>query len=219
MKDNLILAVPAGRISESLGPLLSEVKIAPESDFDNQLSRKLCFSTCDPGLNIIRVRSFDVATFVAFGAAQLGIAGNDVIMEFDYNEIYVPLDLMMNRCRLSIAAPIDMDDLRSWSHIRVATKYPRLTHDYFSARGIQAECIRLNGAIELAPKLGLCRRIVDLVQTGRTLHANGLVELETILHVTSRLIVNRTAFKTRPVEIRTWIDRFHSAIQSLPLQS
>ena len=219
MQDSLILAVPAGRISESLGPLLSEVEIEPESDFDNHTSRKLYFSTRDPTLNMIRVRSFDVATFVAFGAAQIGIAGNDVIMEFNYNEIYVPLDLQMNRCRLSVAALVDTDDMRSLSHIRVATKYPHLTDDYFSARGIQAECIRLNGSIELAPKLGLCSQIVDLVQTGNTLRANGLIELETILHVTSRLIVNRTAFKTRPVEIRTWIDRFHSAIQSLPFQS
>ena len=215
MQDSLILAVPAGRISESLGPLLSAVEIAPESDFDNQTSRKLYFSTRDPTLNMIRVRSFDVATFVAFGAAQLGIAGNDVIMEFNYNEIYVPLDLQMNRCRLSVAALVDTADMGSWSHIRVATKYPHLTDAYFSARGIQAECIRLNGAIELAPKLGLCSQIVDLVQTGNTLRANGLIELETILHVTSRLIVNRTAFKTRPEEIRTWIDRFHSAVESL----
>ena len=127
------------------------------------------------------MRSFDVATFVAFGAAQLGVAGNDVLMEFDYSEIYAPLDLDIGHCRMAVAAPADWaahDDPRSWSHMRVATKYPEITRRHFAARGVQAECIKLNGAIELAPRLGLCRHIVDLVQTGATLHANGLVEIE-----------------------------------------
>jgi ATP phosphoribosyltransferase len=147
----------------------------------------------------------------AFGAAHLGVAGNDVLMEFDYGEIYAPVDLNIGHCRLSVAEPESMsaqDDPTRWSHIRVATKYPNITRRHFERRGVQAECIKLNGAMELAPSMGLCRRIVDLVSTGSTLKANGLVEIETVAEVTSRLIVNRTALKTRPEEIGGWIDSF-----------
>ena len=165
-------------------------------------------------MEIIRVRSFDVATFVAFGAAHLGVAGNDVLMEFDYPELYAPVDLGIGGCRLAVAAPRDLmarEDPSRWSHIRIATKYPRITQRHFAARGVQAECIKLNGAMELAPNLGLCRRIVDLVSTGSTLRANGLVEVETIAEVTSRLIVNRAALKTRPDEVGGWVERFREA--------
>src|SRR5690606_20745809 len=113
---------------------------------------------------------------VAFGAAQLGIAGSDVLMEFDYPENYAPLDLGIGKCRMMVAEPAEMagtDDPRRWSHVSVATKYPEVTRRHFAARGVQAECIKLNGAMELAPALGLARRIVDLVDTGRTLKANG----------------------------------------------
>ena len=185
-------------------------------------SRQLRFATSEPGLEIIRVRSFDVATFVAFGAAQLGVAGNDVLMEFDYSDIYAPLDLDIGHCRMMVAAPADWvghEDPRSWSHIRVATKYPEVTRRHFAARGVQAECIKLNGAIELAPSLGLCRHIVDLVQTGATLAANGLVEIEHIADVSSRLIVNRPALKTRPDEVGGWIERFRDAAAAAPGRS
>ena len=209
--DNLVMAVPKGRILTELGPLLSETGIEPEPDFHDDSSRRLRFATQVPGLEIIRVRSFDVATFVAFGAAHFGVAGNDILMEFDYPEIYAPVDLGIGRCRLSVAEPaalVSEDDPRRWSHIRIATKYPELTRRHFARRGVQAECIKLNGAMELAPSLGLCRRIVDLVSSGSTLKANGLVEVEVIAEVTSRLIVNRAAFKTRNAEISGWIDRF-----------
>src|SRR5690606_2068505 len=139
---------------------------------------------------------------------------NDVLMEFDYPEIYAPLDLNIGHCRLSVAEPADLsrhDDPSRWSHIRVATKYPKITRRHFAARGVQAECIKLNGAMELAPSLGLCRRIVDLISTGATLRANGLVEVERIAEITSRLIVNRTALKTRPAELGRWIARFREA--------
>jgi ATP phosphoribosyltransferase len=162
------------------------------------------------------VRSFDVATFVAFGAAQLGVAGNDVLMEFDYAELYAPLDLGIGKCRLAVAEPADMveaDDPSRWSHISVATKYPEITRRHFAARGVQAECIKLNGAMELAPVLGLCRRIVDLVSTGSTLKANGLVEVEHIADISSRLVVNRAALKTRPDELGGWIERFRAATE------
>jgi len=152
-----------------------------------------------------------VATFVAFGAAHLGVAGNDILMEFDYPEIYAPLDLRVGRCRLAVAGPAEAaahDDPARWSHVRVATKYPEITRRHFAARGVQAECVKLNGAMELAPLLGLCRYIVDLVQTGSTLKANGLVEIERVADVTSRLIINRTALKTRAEEVGNWLDRF-----------
>jgi ATP phosphoribosyltransferase len=209
-----VLALPKGRILRELAPLLTRAGLEPEPDFHDDNSRKLRFSTSDPRLEIIRVRSFDVATFVAFGAAQLGVAGNDVLLEFDYPEIYAPVDLGIGKCRLAVAEPADMvgeDDPNRWSHIRVATKYPNITRAHFAARGVQAECIKLSGAMELAPTLGLSRRIVDLVSTGATLKANNLVEVEHIADVTSRLVVNRTAWKTCPEEIGGWIERLRAA--------
>ncbi len=212
--EPLIMALPNGRILGEVMPLLHRVGIDPEPAFRDPRSRKLRFATSDPGLDLIRVRSFDVATFVAFGAAQLGVAGNDVLMEFDYSEIYAPLDLDIGHCHMAVAVPADCvghEDPASWSHIRVATKYPEITRRHFAGRGVQAECIKLNGAVELAPLLGLCRHIVDLVQTGATLKANGLAEIEHIADITSRLIVNRPALKTRPEEVGSWIERFRAA--------
>ncbi|HEX9570311.1 MAG TPA: ATP phosphoribosyltransferase [Rhodospirillales bacterium] len=213
--ENLVLALPKGRILEEVMPVVRRVGIRPEPAFDEPDDRRLRFATNVDGLDIIRVRSFDVATFVAFGAAHLGVAGNDVLMEFDYPEIYAPVDLGVGRCRLVVAEPKDMvstDDPSTWSSVRVATKYPTLTSQHFARRGVQAECIKLNGALELAPQLGLCQRIVDLVATGRTLKANGLVEVERIADITSRLAVNRAAWKTRPEEIGGWIKKFREAV-------
>ena len=209
--EALVLALPKGRILREVMPLVRDAGIEPEPAFDDPNSRLLKFATNFPELSIIRVRSFDVATFVAFGAAHFGVAGNDVLMEFEYPEIYAPIDLGIGRCRLSVAEPKAMaggDDPSRWSHIRIATKYPGITKRHFAGRGVQAECIKLNGAMELAPNLGLCRRIVDLVSTGQTLKDNGLVEIETITDVTSRFVVNRAALKTRPVEVGVWVDRF-----------
>ena len=213
-REALVLALPKGRILDEVRPLLDRVGIVPEREFDNEHSRLLKFQTNFPHISIIRVRSFDVATFVAFGAAHLGVAGNDVIMEFDFPELYAPLDLGIGACRLSVAEPTTLseaDDPARWSHVRVATKYPGITSRYFAARGVQAECIKLNGAMELAPALGLCSRIVDLVSSGATLKANGLVEVEKIADITSRLIVNRAALKTRPEELNGWIEKFREA--------
>ncbi len=215
MTDPIILAVPKGRILKELRPLLARVGIEPEASFDDERSRALSFSTNIPYMRIIRVRSFDVATFVAFGAAQLGVVGNDVLMEFDYPEIYAPVDLGIGTCRLSVAEPQALgagDDPRSWSHIRVATKYPAVTRKHFEARGVQAECIKLSGAMELAPTLGLCQRIVDLVSTGNTLRDNGLIEVEVLAEISSRLIVNRAAFKTRADDLLPWVDRFRHEV-------
>jgi ATP phosphoribosyltransferase len=209
--ETLVLALPKGRILGEVVALMGRAGIEIEREFEDEDSRQLRFRTNHPGLDVVRVRNFDVATFVAFGAAHLGVAGNDVLMEFEYPEIYAPLDLKIGRCRLVVAAPQDVaeqDQPARWSRVRVATKYPEITRRHFAARGVQAECIKLNGAMELAPQLGLCRRIVDLVQTGATLKANGLVEIERIADITSRLIVNRAALKTRPQEICAWVDRF-----------
>jgi ATP phosphoribosyltransferase len=215
--DNFVLALPKGRILKEAMPLLRQAGIAPEAEFDNQDSRQLRFRTNDPRLEIIRVRSFDVATFVAFGAAHLGIAGNDVLLEFDYPEIYAPVDLRIGKCRLAVAEPVAMsagDDPDRWSHIRVATKYPNVTQMHFAARGVQAECIKLSGAMELAPTLNLAGRIVDLVSSGATLKANNLVEVEHIADVSSRLVVNRTALKTYPEEIGGWVERLRQVVDA-----
>ncbi|MBK1663925.1 ATP phosphoribosyltransferase [Rhodospirillum rubrum] len=216
--DKLVIALPKGRILKEAMPLIEAAGLYPEPSFDDPDSRQLRFSTSDPRVDIIRVRSFDVATFVAFGAAHIGVAGNDVILEFNYPELYAPLDLGIGACRLSVAEAERFsaeDDPGRWSHIRVATKYPEITRRHFAARGVQAECIKLNGAMELAPALGLCRRIVDLVSSGATLKANGLVEVERILDVTSRLVVNRTAMKVRSREMTAWIERFREACDAV----
>jgi ATP phosphoribosyltransferase len=211
----LILALPKGRILDQCGALLARAGVHPAADYTDEDSRRLRFPTDDPGLDVVRVRPFDVATFVAFGGASLGICGADVLMEFDYPEIYAPLDLRIGACRVSVAEPAETagtDDPTRWSRVRVATKYPNIARRHYAARGIHAEVVHLNGAMELAPSLGLSRVIVDLVQTGSTLVANNLVETEVIAHVTSRLIVNRTALKTRPERINAWIDRFRLAL-------
>ena len=213
----LVLALPKGRILKELRPVLTAVGIVPEADFDNADSRRLRFSTNRADLEIVRVRSFDVATFVAYGAAQLGVAGSDVLAEFDYSEIYAPLALGIGKCRLSVAEPAwlrPIDDPASWSRIRIATKYPALTRQYFSKRGVQADCVHLSGAMELAPGMGLCRRIVDLVSSGATLKDNGLVEVETLMQVESKLIVNRVASKMRASEIAGLVDQFSAALES-----
>jgi len=213
--EALVLALPKGRILDQCGPVLRRAGVDPAADYTDESSRRLRFPTSDPTLDVVRVRPFDVATFVAFGAAHIGICGADVLMEFDYPEIYAPLDLGIGACRVSVAesaATAGSDDPARWSQVRVATKYPNIARRHFAARGVHAEVVHLNGAMELAPALGLSRLIVDLVDTGSTLRANNLVETEVIAHVTSRLIVNRTALKTRPEAIGAWIARFRAGL-------
>jgi ATP phosphoribosyltransferase len=214
MPTAMIIAVPKGRILAEVLPLMARAGIVPEAGFGDEDDRRLRFATSRPDIGLIRVRAFDVATFVAHGAAQIGVVGSDVIDEFDYSELYAPVDLNIGHCRISVAEPADMaadDDPRQWSHVRVATKYPNLTRKHFEARGRQAECVKLNGAMELAPTLGLSSRIVDLVSSGRTLKDNGLVEVEVIAHVSARLIVNRAAFKTR-AGIAPVVEAFRQAV-------
>ena len=214
MTAPLTIAVPKGRILAEVMPLFARAGIVAEAAFFDEDSRALRFATDRPEIGLIRVRAFDVATFVAHGAAQLGVVGSDVLMEFSYSELYAPVDLGIGHCRLAVAEPADLaagDDPRSWSHVRVATKYPNVTHAHFAARGVQAECVKLNGAMEIAPVLGLSSRIVDLVSSGRTLQEKGLVEVETVAEVSARMIVNRAAFKTRGAEVLPLIEAFRQA--------
>ena len=199
MTDSLTFAIPKGRILEEALPVMARAGVVPEDAFHDKTTRSLTFGTTREDMRLIRVRAFDVATFVAHGAAQAGIVGSDVIEEFDYADLYAPVDLDIGHCHLAVAEPEQgAQTICSASHLRVATKYPNITRRHFERQGIQAECVKLNGAMEIAPVLGLAGRIVDLVSTGRTLKQNGLVETSRIMEISARLIVNRAALKTDP---------------------
>ena len=215
LNKKFTVALPKGRILDLVVPILSKVGIEPEESFFDDKDRKLRFNTNITGIDIIRVRSFDVVTFLAYGAAQMAFVGSDVLSEFNHTEVYSPFDLNIGQCRMVVAAQketVDNEDPRTWSHVRVATKYPNITQNYFEKRGVHAECIKLNGAMELAPSMGLCKRIVDLVESGSTLKANGLVEIEEICEVSTRLAVNRSYLKTNSDIIQPWIDKIEEAI-------
>ena len=214
--SKIIIAIPRGRIIGELKKILMKTTFAPEAEMFDDKSRKLTFLSKAKDVNFIKVRAFDACTFVAFGAAQIGIAGEDVIKEFDYSEIYAPLELNIGHCRLSVAALktlLKKEDPETWSNIRVATKYPNISKKYFANKGIQVEAIKLNGSMELAPSLNMCRRIVDLVSTGATLKANGLKEIDEIMKIQSKLIINRSAFKTNNKKIQSIMDEFSSLIK------
>ena len=214
--SKIIITIPRGRIIGELKKILMKTTFAPEAEMFDDKSRKLTFLSKAKDVNFIKVRAFDACTFVAFGAAQIGIAGEDVIKEFDYSEIYAPLELNIGHCRLSVAALktlLKKEDPETWSNIRVATKYPNISKEYFANKGIQVEAIKLNGSMELAPSLNMCRRIVDLVSTGATLKANGLKEIDEIMKIQSKLIINRSAFKTNNKKIQSIMDEFRSLIK------
>lgn len=198
MTNALTFAVPKGRILDEALPVMARAGVVPEDGFHDKSNRSLTFATTRDDMRLIRVRAFDVATFVAHGAAQLGIVGSDVIEEFDYDELYAPVDLDIGHCHLAVAEPKGAANTNGASHLRVATKYPSITRRHFERMGIQAECVKLNGAMEIAPELGLAGRIVDLVSTGTTLRENGLIETSRIMDISARLIVNRAALKTDP---------------------
>lgn len=212
MTKKLLMAVPKGRILEDLKPLFDKINLIPEPDFYSGSSRKLVFSTNKKNLDLIQVRSFDVATFVKFGAADIGICGLDVLEEFSSKEIFPVLDLGIGKCRLSIAGGKNsVLNFGNRSHIRIATKYTAIAEQYFSNLGIQVEAVKLNGSIEIAPQLNLCEFILDLVSTGKTLEQNKMVELQKILDVSSYLIVNRASFKISNEEINQLIKIFDAA--------
>jgi len=211
MPNPLIFAVPKGRILDEALPLMARAGVVPDAEFHDKKSRALSFACEDETMRLIRVRAFDVATFVAHGAAQAGIVGSDVVEEFAYSDLYAPVDLDIGHCRLSVAEPEGQVSGALPSHLRVASKYPNLTRRHYERLGIQAEVVKLNGAMELAPSLGLSTRIVDLVSTGRTLRDNGLVETATILDISARLIVNRAALKTDE-RVAALVERFRALV-------
>lgn len=204
--SNLTLALSKGRILEDSLPLLAAMGITPETDPLN--SRKLQFATNRDDLNLLVIRAADVPTFVAHGAADLGIAGKDVLMEHEGDGLYEPMDLGIARCRLMLAGKPEAIAQAAGRRLRVATKYLNTTRDYFAARGQQVELIKLYGSMELAPLVGLADIIVDLVDTGNTLKANGLEPLETIADISSRLVVNKAAMKTKSSAIKSLLADF-----------
>jgi ATP phosphoribosyltransferase len=212
MSDWITFALPKGRIMQDSMELFSKIGITcPEMNDD---SRKLVFENPELKLRFIAVRATDVPTYVEYGCADLGVVGKDTLLE-QGKDLYEPLDLKFGYCRLVVAEPKNLkesDTLFNWSNIRVATKYPNVTERYFASKGVQVELIKLYGSIELAPLVGLCERIVDLVSTGSTLKANNMVEVETIAEITSRLIVNRASLKTKHQRISKILDGLEQVI-------
>ena len=200
--SGLTLALAKGRILEQTLPLLDQIGVRPRQDLAK--TRELRIAAEGPVSDLLIVRSSDVPTYVEHGAAQLGIAGKDVLREYASSQLYEPLDLNIARCRLCVAAPVGWQPPRNrrW---RVATKYVRRAREHFAARGQQVEIIKLYGSMELAPLVGLADLIVDLVDTGNTLRANGLEPIEDIDQVSSRLIVNKAAMKLQSVAIRDFL--------------
>jgi ATP phosphoribosyltransferase len=213
---NLTLALSKGRILDDSAPLLARLGLAPAQGLDERLLR---LPSRDPDVQLLIIRPADVPTYVEHGAADFGIVGKDVLMEHGGAALYEPLDLGFGRCRLVVAAPArkkgDSPHFSSKNRgqsprQRVATKYPEITRQHFAAKGAQVEIIKLYGSMELAPLVGLADFIVDLVDTGNTLRANGLVEVETIAPISARLVVNKAAMKMKHVRIRRWLERFRA---------
>ncbi len=210
MKDTLTLALPKGRLLEGALELLGELGV---EGVDAE-SRKLIFTDPRRRLRLLFLKPADVPAYVTYGAAELGIVGKDILLEQE-PDVYEPLDLGFGFCRLVVAELRELwerDDPAKWSWVRVATKYPRMTERYFSHRGIQVEMVRLDGSIELAPLVGLAERIVDLVQSGETLRANGLVEAAEIARSTARVIVNRASMKTEYAAVSRLIEELKARV-------
>lgn len=201
MTEKLSIAISKGRILQEALPLFARLDIIPQEDPGD--SRKLIIDTNKPGIRFIIIRATDVPTYVEYGAADLGITGRDILLEYDGDGLYEPLDLGIARCKMMLAGLKDKPV--HGSRMRVATKYVKTTRGYFAAQGRQVEVIKLYGSMELAPLLGLADCIVDLVDTGNTLKANGLVPLETICDISSRLIVNKAAMKMNQENIKPFI--------------
>lgn len=211
-KDTLTIAVPKGRILKETVELFkkADIDLSPALSSD----RSLIVDMIDANMRLMILRSQDVPTYVEYGAADLGVAGKDVLLE-NGKDLYEPLDLKIGYCRMVVAEPKELsetDDPSKWTHIRVGTKYPTLTISHFMERGIQVEIIKLYGSIEIAPILGLTERIVDLVETGETLKQNGLVEVEQIMEISAKLVVNRASLKTKPKRIKELVEKLSKVI-------
>ncbi|KQU68388.1 MULTISPECIES: ATP phosphoribosyltransferase [unclassified Rhizobacter] len=213
----LTLALSKGRIFDETLPLLKAAGI--EVTEDPEKSRKLILGTNQPEVRVVLVRATDVPTYVQYGGADLGVAGKDILLEHGGQGLYQPLDLRIAKCRMSVAVRADFDyaaAVKQGSRIRVATKYVGVARDHFAVKGVHVDLIKLYGSMELAPLTGLADAIVDLVSTGSTLKANHLVEVEEIMQISSRLVVNQAALKLKREPLRRIIDAFSTAIESRP---
>lgn len=203
----LTLALSKGRILDESLPLLERIGLAPAGDID----RLLRVPSQNPDVSLLIIRPTDVPTYVAHGAADLGITGKDTLLEYGGDSLYEPLDLAIAQCHMSVAATRGWQAPSGIRRLRVATKYPEITRRHFAARGEQVEIIKLYGSMELAPLVGLSDVIVDLVNTGNTLRANGLVEIERICDISSRMVVNKASMKMKHLAIAALLQQFHDA--------
>lgn len=210
MNATVTIALSKGRILEDSLPLLARAAIEPIED--PLVSRRLVLETTDPAVHLVIIRATDVPTYVRYGAADIGFAGKDVLMEARDSDLYELFDLGIARCRLVVAAPKNAD-LKVPGRPRIATKYPYITQRFFAARGIQTDIVKLYGSMELAPIVGLADRIVDLVSTGKTLHANGLAEVEQIAPVSAWLVANKASMKLKHGAMTSLVDRLQRAVQ------
>jgi ATP phosphoribosyltransferase len=210
----ITLALPKGRIFDDVLPLLAAAGISVAEDPEK--SRKLIIGTSQPDLRLVLVRASDVPTYVQHGGADLGVVGKDTLLEHGGDGLYQPLDLQIAKCRMSVATRSDFDyagAVKQGSRIRVATKYTQIARDHFANKGVHVDLIKLYGSMELAPLTGLAEAIVDLVSTGSTLRANQLVEVEEIMPISARLIVNQAALKLKREPVRKLIDAFAAAVE------
>ncbi len=206
--STLVIALSKGRIYQDTLPLLAHAGIVPQDDPEK--SRKLILDTNQPEVKLVVIRATDVPTYVQYGGADVGVAGKDVLMEHGGEGLYEPLDLRIARCRLMVAGRPGAND--SNTRLRIATKFVNITRRYYAAQGKQVELIKLYGSMELAPLVGMADAIVDLVDTGNTLKANGLVPLEHIADISSRLIVNKASLKLHSQQIKTLIEQLRQAV-------
>jgi ATP phosphoribosyltransferase len=210
----ITLALPKGRIFDEILPLLKAAGVSVAEDPEK--SRRLIIGTSQPDLRLVLVRASDVPTYVQHGGADLGVVGKDTLLEHGGDGLYQPLDLQIAKCRMSVAVRSDFDyadAVKQGSRIRVATKYTQIARDHFANKGVHVDLIKLYGSMELAPLTGLADAIVDLVSTGSTLRANHLVEVEEIMPISSRLIVNQAALKLKREPVRKLIDAFAAAVE------
>jgi ATP phosphoribosyltransferase len=215
MSQQLTLALSKGRIFEETLPLLEAAGIRVSED--PETSRKLILETSDPGVRVIIVRASDVPTYVQYGAADFGVAGKDVLYEHGGEGLYQPIDLEIAKCRMSVAVGVGFDyenAVRQGARLRVATKFVHIAREHFAAKGVHVDLIKLYGSMELAPLVGLSDAIVDLVSTGSTLRANHLVEVEHIMEISSRLVVNQAALKLKRERLQPILDAFERASRS-----
>ncbi|MCW5669736.1 MAG: ATP phosphoribosyltransferase [Hydrogenophaga sp.] len=216
----ITLALSKGRIFDETLPLLKAAGI--EVLEDPEKSRKLILPTSNPEVRVVLVRATDVPTYVEYGGADIGVTGKDTLIEHGGQGLYQPLDLHISRCRVSVAVRADFDyasAVRQGSRLKVATKYTAIAREFFAGKGVHVDLIKLYGSMELAPLTGLADAIVDLVSTGNTLKANHLVEVERIMDISARLVVNQASLKLKQTAIRPIIDAFAQAIEKDPVSS